>query len=63
MLMESTPYDIDYQGLKKALSEIRGVNSVHDLHIWSLSDNKNCMTAHLVINEGNSPHTVLEASD
>jgi len=47
--MESTPQEIDYEELKKALSKVKGVKSVHDLHIWSLSDSKNCMTAHLVI--------------
>lgn len=54
-LMETTPFDIDYDGLKSALSKVKNVKKVHDLHIWSLSDGKNCMSVHILIfKEGNA---------
>ena len=49
MLMETCPDNVDYELVQRALSEIKGVLSVHDLHIWSLSDGKVCCTVHLTV--------------
>lgn len=51
MLMETTPTDIDYYKLKAALQKVQDVRLVHDLHIWSLSDGKNCMSVHIACKE------------
>ena len=48
MLMECTPLEISTDAIKKEISKIKGVRSVHDLHVWSLSDGKNAITMHLV---------------
>ncbi|CCW71991.1 unnamed protein product [Phytomonas sp. Hart1] len=51
ILMESTPSGIDYDVLKATLLNIKGVRSVHDLHVWSLSADNISLSAHLVAEE------------
>ncbi|MGG1684354.1 cation diffusion facilitator family transporter [Pseudalkalibacillus sp. NRS-1564] len=52
VLMEGTPSNIDLQKVKKALVEIDGVNSIHDLHIWNITSDFPSFTCHLVVNQG-----------
>ncbi|MFK3959871.1 cation diffusion facilitator family transporter [Pseudalkalibacillus hwajinpoensis] len=52
VLMEGTPSNIDLQKVKKALVEIDGVHSIHDLHIWNITSDFPSFTCHLVVNEG-----------
>lgn len=49
MLMESTPNELDMKVIKLALKQIKFVKNVHDLHVWSLSDGKVCMSVHLLV--------------
>lgn len=50
ILMESTPTSVDYPKLAKALAEIPGVVSVHDLHVWSIAQDFTACSVHLVAN-------------
>lgn len=52
VLLEGTPSDVDPEELRKEILMIDGVDSVHDLHIWSLTSGINAMSAHVVIKEG-----------
>jgi cobalt-zinc-cadmium efflux system protein len=47
--MDAVPAHIDALAVKKALTQVSGVVSVHDLHIWSMSSSEVAMTAHLVV--------------
>jgi len=47
VLMNCTPRDISKDDIKKEMLKIRGVKSVIDLRVWSLSDGKNVLTMHL----------------
>nr|CCC92555.1 unnamed protein product [Trypanosoma congolense IL3000] len=47
ILMESTPPGIDYEELYNALKRIKGVEGVHDLHVWSISSDYAAMSVHL----------------
>lgn len=49
ILMEGTPSEINYGDVEDALSSIRGVDSIHDLHIWSLTSGKYLLTGHLIL--------------
>ena len=53
ILMESTPQSIDYNALHDALLAIDGVESLHDLHVWSLAADYNALSVHLVANHHN----------
>jgi len=49
VLLESTPRDVNLDRLTQAMSTVEGVETVHDLHIWSLSSEVRALSAHLVL--------------
>jgi cobalt-zinc-cadmium efflux system protein len=51
MILDAVPQHVDRDEVKKYLMDIVGVSEVHDLHIWALSTNETCLTAHLVMPE------------
>jgi cobalt-zinc-cadmium efflux system protein len=48
ILLESTPGDIDMDKLLNDLKAIPGVESVHDLHVWSITEDMRMLSAHIV---------------
>jgi cobalt-zinc-cadmium efflux system protein len=51
ILLEAKPRDIDSQQLVEDMLEIEGVHGVHDLHIWSLTQNLRTMSAHVLTDD------------
>jgi len=51
ILMESTPTDIDAEAMLKDVLDIEDVHGVHDLHIWSITQNMRTLSAHLVTDD------------
>ena len=49
VLLESTPAGIDTVELVTAMAAVDGVESVHDLHVWTLSSDLRALAAHLVL--------------
>jgi len=49
VLLESTPRDVDLDRLTATMSTVEGVETVHDLHVWSLSSEVRALSAHLVL--------------
>jgi cobalt-zinc-cadmium efflux system protein len=49
ILMESTPRDMELDELSRAIEGTAGVESVHDLHVWSLSSEVRALSAHVVL--------------
>ncbi|AAZ13509.1 metal-ion transporter, putative [Trypanosoma brucei gambiense DAL972] len=47
ILMESTPPGINYSELLSALRSIKGVEGVHDLHVWSIASDYAALSVHL----------------
>ena len=47
--LDGVPSGINLAAVREYLSQIAGVQEVHDLHIWALSTTANSLTAHLVI--------------
>lgn len=45
VLIEGCPEDLDVDELKKVMEEAKGVKAVHDLHVWTLTEGKVCMSA------------------
>lgn len=60
VLMESVPRGINVHEITSDLMKINGVESVHDLHIWSLTDGVPCCTVHLGINPGASVCRIMD---
>lgn len=51
VIMEGVPLHIDLQEVGNAMAAIEDVNSVHDLHIWTLSSGRIALSAHIVVDE------------
>lgn len=48
ILLESTPRDLDMKKMVKDITSVDGVLGVHDLHVWSLTQNMRTMSAHIL---------------
>ncbi len=48
ILLEGTPKDVDMDEMVKDLLDVEGVRGVHDLHVWSISQNLRMMSAHII---------------
>ena len=56
VLLESTPAGLDLEDLATVMRDVEGVETVHDLHVWTLSSDVRALSAHVVL-EG---HPTLE---
>ena len=48
LFLEKTPKDIDIDKLKKHLLEIKDVDDIHHIHVWSIDGYSNYATMHIV---------------
>jgi len=55
VLLEGTPSHVDVVALQAALRQAQGVESVHDLHTWSITSGYYAMSAHVVLREDVTP--------
>ncbi len=51
ILLEATPEDIDLDEVQRHLLELPEVQSVHDLHAWTLTSSLPILTAHVVVTD------------
>ncbi|XP_047338142.1 metal tolerance protein B-like [Impatiens glandulifera] len=49
ILMERTPNEVNVINLENGLKCIDGVSDVHDLHVWTITEGKNVMTCHVIV--------------
>ena len=49
VLLEGTPSHLDIEEIKDELSNVDGVLSVHDVHVWTITSGIDVMTAHVNI--------------
>ena len=47
VLLEATPRDVDMHGIEQAIRQVSGVQSVHDLHVWTITSGFVAMSAHV----------------
>lgn len=62
MTLAGVPKGIDVDEVAVALSELDGVETVHDLHIWPLSTTETALTAHVVTPQAADPDALLESA-
>jgi cobalt-zinc-cadmium efflux system protein len=60
-LMEGVPHHIDYLQVGTDLAAIKGVLSVHDLHVWEMSPGQPALIGHLEIRDLQEWPSVLRA--
>lgn len=51
VLMEGTPSNIDFAKVSQTVKNIDGVQTIHDLHIWTLTSGVTLLTAHVVVSD------------
>lgn len=51
MLMGSVPRNVELEDVKHDLEKIPGIQSVHELHIWRLNQQKTLASVHIVTSE------------
>lgn len=49
VLMEGAPRNIQLADVIATLEQVEGVNSIHDLHIWSITSGQNALSCHAVV--------------
>lgn len=49
IILQGTPAEFDSEEIEREVMTIDGLDSVHDLHIWSVDGNYNVMTLHVVL--------------
>jgi cobalt-zinc-cadmium efflux system protein len=60
VLLESTPSHISLGEVRSALQGIPGVESVHDLHVWTVTSGVVALSAHAIVREVERQQDVLE---
>lgn len=56
VLLEGTPHDVVPADVEATMAAVPGVESVHDLHVWSLDGTRHALSAHVVV----AGHPTLE---
>lgn len=51
VLLEAVPEEIKVEDVVEEIKKVKGVRSVHDLHLWSISSGINAMSGHVVIED------------
>jgi cobalt-zinc-cadmium efflux system protein len=60
VLLESTPAHIPLGAVRAQLESIPGVESVHDLHVWTVTSGVIAMSAHAIVRQPERQQHVLE---
>lgn len=60
ILLESTPAHLSTGAIRSQLTAIPGIESVHDLHVWTVTSGVVAMSAHAIVREPEHHQHVLE---
>lgn len=60
ILMEGAPSHIDVTEVQAALAAVPGVQGVHDLHVWVISEGRDCLSGHVVVGENQDNQSLLK---
>jgi cobalt-zinc-cadmium efflux system protein len=51
ILLEGTPRGMELERIQKAICDIPGVDSVHDLHVWSIGSDTHSLSCHVSVGD------------
>src|SRR5690606_39806791 len=49
VLMEGTPQNVNVDDVIQTIQRTEGIQSVHDLHVWSITSGLNALSCHAVV--------------
>ena len=61
VLLEGTPSHINVTAMRQELARVPGVESIHDLHVWTLMSGVHMMSCHAIIDKEENYNGVLQA--
>lgn len=61
ILMEVAPPNVNLDELQEQLSELPGVEAVHDLHVWTITSGMESASGHVVVEDGADYRVVLHS--
>lgn len=59
ILLEGTPSDIELSSLVQSIKDIPGVLDVHDLHVWSITNEMRSLSVHIVTEDMPLSHAAV----
>ncbi len=63
ILLEGAPSHVSVSEMRSALTRVPGVESVHDLHVWTLTSGHHAMTCHAVVESGDAREVLRRMSE
>ena len=60
VLLEATPKGIRLDEVRSHILQAKGVEDVHDLHAWTITSGMNVVSAHVTLEAGADPPSVLD---
>lgn len=51
LTLDGVPVNIDTQKVEETIRSVKGVLSIHHIHIWAISTTENALTAHIVLEQ------------
>lgn len=63
ILLQGTPDGITTELITNTLSSIEGIQSIHHVHVWALTDAQPVITLHIVIKQNADPSSILVAAN
>jgi cobalt-zinc-cadmium efflux system protein len=60
VLLEGTPAHLNLGEIENAMRSVPGVRRVHDLHVWTLTSEREAMSAHVVVDDVRDSERLLE---
>jgi cobalt-zinc-cadmium efflux system protein len=61
VLLEAVPRHLDLEEIRDAICRIPGVESVHDLHVWTVTSGYFAMSGHALVRDAEQTQTVVQA--
>ena len=49
VLMEGTPQNVNVNDVIQTIEKVKGIQSIHDLHIWTITSGLNALSCHVVV--------------
>jgi cobalt-zinc-cadmium efflux system protein len=60
LALDAVPKNINVDDVRRYIQSRKGVESLHDLHIWAMSTTQVALTAHIVMPDGNDDNFIAE---